>query len=238
MRRSKTPTALMGSVRSKYTQDATNGNRGLFRAGSSGRLAKQSTQTQDGNDKVVLRKSSTPRGSPGSNRVKRPSSSYEDAGIFSNNINSPSPKGQEVKKSGRSNSLAVGGASKRSHSSMGYSNVNPRSPSPTTSSHSSSLLSSQDSAGKTPSTSKPTKFISQKSRSASIESQSSRPGSATACYQVRRGSGTKGDKPGSNPSSGRSTPVNRGSVGGKEGTDGGVLSSRIGTGLPPRTPYR
>ena len=239
VRRSKTPTALMGSVRSKYSQDSSNG---LVRTGSSGRLAKQGTDGNGGGfGGVILRKNSTRRISPGSSpNVKRHSTSFtpEDAGVYSKGDEGPSAKGRvEVSGKGRSNSLAARGASTRSHSSLGGYN-NPRSPSPTAttplSNHSSS---SQGSAGNT-TTPKPVgRYLSSQSRSSSVESQSgqARPSSATACY--RRGSGPKGT--GSTPSSGRTTPVNRG-VAGKEGTDGGVVSSsRLGgTGLPPRTPYR
>ena len=92
------------------------------------------------------------------------------------------------------------------------------------------------SAGATP---KPSKFLSARSRSSSIETPSGRPNSATAFYQGRRGTAPNVTKHGSTPSSGRSTPVHRTSTGsgtGKEGTDGGVVSTR--SGLPPRTPYR
>lgn len=240
VRRSKTPTAAMGSVRSRYSQDTTNGGlgRGLVRTGSSGRLNKQSA-LEGGGERVILRKSSVTRqdSTSGSPKVKRHSTSFtpEDAGIYGSNATSSFPKGQEVRKSGRSNSLAAAGASMRSHSSMDYI-VNPRSPSPTatplsTTTPLSGHSSSQGSAENTPTTPKPGKFLSTNSRSSSVESQSARPSSAAACY--RRTSGPKGT--GSTPSSGRTTPVSRVS-GGKEGTDGGALSSR--TGLPPRTPYR
>ena len=93
--------------------------------------------------------------------------------------------------------------------------------------------------------SKSSKYLSAKSRTSSIENQLTRPSSAAASYQVRRGSAPKDvSRQGSTPStSGRSTPVHRtslGSGGGREGTDGGVASTQrgAGSGLPPRTPYR
>lgn len=258
VRRSKTPTAL----RSRYNQDTTTTSasegRSLVRTSSIGRLAQQAAQNQDGPEtKVILRKSSTrrEREAAGGRPHQRPTSTYspEDAGIFSNNVaaQSHASKGQEVKKgdgSGRKNSSSAA-ASLRSHSSMDST----RSPSPNTGLSSSSLhVSSQSSTGPSPTSShtpKPSKYLSTKSRSSSIEN-TSRPSSAAACY--RRGSGKDpskdptGGKLGSTPSSGRTTPVgpvhrvSLGSNSGKEGTDGGVVStpSRANSSLPPRTPYR
>lgn len=238
MRRSKTPTSLTSSVRSRYAQDAGDrgvGKQSLVRTGSTGRLAKHSTQLQqESTDKVILRRSSVRRDSLGSGRTKRPSSTYipsEDAGIFDSPTTTTTvaaaTKGQqEVRRSGgRNNSLAVGGkggTGTRSHSSLGHSSA--RSPSPPTSSSSSTGLSSHRSAttlsssteapppDSTPSSSsRAAKFLSSKSRSSSIESQqqqpSSRPSSATSNYQIlRRGSGGRQSSSGG----GGSTPSGSG----------------------------